>query len=95
MTAYAMHERIEEQRWQQHDAQVTKDEWIRDRAETLKEQWPVDVEHLRRPFSEFSMPGIDREFAQDAFAEMVETICLAQAERDWQDKGWLGKGWAP
>lgn len=94
MSAYAVHERIEETRWQQHDASVKKDEWIRERAETLKEQWPVDVATLRRPFG-FSMPGIDADFAQDAFANMVDEICVKQAEIDWRDKEWLGEDWTP
>ncbi|WP_210487299.1 host nuclease inhibitor GamL [Pantoea ananatis] len=94
MSAYAVHERIEEARWQQHDASVKKDEWIRERAETLKEQWPVDFATLRRAFG-FSMPGIDTDFAQDAFAKMVDEICVKQAEIDWRGKEWLGEDWTP
>lgn len=95
MPAYAQHDIAEEHRWQQHDAQVGKDEWIRDRAETLKESWPEGVERIRHPLTSYPMAGIGLEDAQDAYADMVDKICLAQAELDWQDKGWLGKDWTP
>lgn len=95
MGAYAQHDIAEDQRWQQHDAQVGKDEWIRDRAEALKESWPEELTRLYNPFQHTSLPGLRSEAAQDAYAEMVDKICLAQAEEDWQNKEWLGKDWTP
>lgn len=95
MSAYAVHERIEEARWQQHDASVKKDEWIRDRAETLKELWPIGIEEIRHPSINHAMAGLNLEAAQDAYAEMVDKICLAQAELDWRDMEWLGEDWTP
>lgn len=95
MSAYAQHEIAEEQRWQQHDAQVSKDEWIRDRADELQAKWPEELTRLYNPFQHTSLPGLRSEAAQDAYAEMVDKICLAQAEEDWQNKEWLGKDWTP
>jgi len=95
MGAYAQHEIAEAQRWQQHDAQVSKDEWIRDRADELQAKWPEELTRLYNPFQHTSLPGLRSEAAQDAYAEMVDKICLAQAEEDWQNKEWLGKDWTP
>ena len=95
MGAYAQHEIAEAQRWQQHDAQVSKDEWIRDRADELQAKWPEELTRLYNPFLLTSLPGLRSEAAQDAYAEMVDKICLAQAVEDWQNKEWLGKDWTP
>jgi len=95
MSAYAQHEMAEAHRWQQHDAQVEKDEWIRDRADELQAKWPEELTRLYNPFLHGSLPGLRSEAAQDAYAEMVDKICLAQAEEDWQNKEWLGKDWTP
>lgn len=95
MSAYAMHDHVEEQRWQQHDAKVQKDEWIRDHAEKLKAAWPEELTGLYNPFLRGSLPGLQLDDAQDAYAEMVDKICLAQAEYDWENKQWLGEDWMP
>lgn len=95
MGAYAQHDMAEEHRWKQHDAQVEKDEWIRDRADELQAKWPEELTRLYNPFLHGSLPGLRSEAAQDAYAEMVDKICLAQAEEDWQNKEWLGKDWTP
>lgn len=95
MGAYAQHDIAEERRWEQHDAQVDKDEWIRDRADELQAKWPEELTRLCNPFLHTSLPGLRSDAAQDAYAEMVDKICLAQAEIDWQDMSWLGKDWTP
>lgn len=95
MPAYAQHDIAEEHRWKEHEAQVGKDEWIRDHADELQAQWPEELTRLYNPFLHTSLPGLRNDAAQDAYAEMVDKICLAQAELDWQNKEWLGKDWTP
>lgn len=95
MSAYTMHDRVEDQRWQQHDAQVQKDEWIRERADELQAKWPEELTRLYNPFLHGGLPGLRMDEAQDAYAEMVDKICLAQATYDWENEQWLGEDWMP
>ena len=95
MAAYALQHSVEEQRWQEHDNQVERSEWIRERADELQAKWPEELTRLYNPFLHGSLPGLRLDDAQDAYAEMVDKICLAQAEHDWENKQWLGKDWTP
>ncbi len=79
MTPYVMHERAEVARGAAESHQVSRDEWIRDKANELAEKYPELVTDFVS-WKYFSLV-CSSETAQDLYAEFVDKMCLEAAEK--------------
>jgi hypothetical protein len=86
-----MYDRTEAARESQHDHQVLRDEWVRNKANELAELFPELVTDFATPFgnSKFYVKLIGDEDAQDAYATFVDTFCLAKAEKQARENEFL------
>lgn len=83
MKPYANFDRAEEQRELNHEIQISREEWVREKANELSELFPELITDFATPFGngKFYVKLIGNEDAQDAYATFVDTFCLAKAER--------------
>lgn len=87
MGIYSLAERAEEK---MHEQNLLRAEWVRNRAEEMKKEWPMELPDLVNPF--ISWPsGICLDYAQEAYAEMVDSICMQRAELEMKHKEILGE----
>lgn len=82
MNPFMSYDRLESARENANTYRQEKDEWIRNKADELSAKWPELLDELISPFLISSIGlahyGSD---AQDAYAEMVEKICLDEAKK--------------
>lgn len=76
------YDRIENARESANCYKQEKDEWIRNKADDLSAKWPELLDDLISPFliSNIGLAHYGSDM-QDAYAEMVEKICLAEAKK--------------
>lgn len=90
MSAYGNHYLAEAQRQKIFEDTLVREQWICDHAEELKAQWPEDLITLANHFQFKNIPGMLSDEAQDAYADLVHKVCVAQAEKDWSLREFLG-----
>jgi|GEM_PF-1237328 len=90
MRAYANHYLVEEQRQQIYQDEIEREQWVSERAEELKDKWPEDLITLASPYQFKNLPGFLNDAAIDAYADLVNRACVAQAESDWKLREFLG-----
>ena len=92
MSAYAIHDRIEQGCNDDHQAQIKKDAWIDARANELLAVYP---DKLTGFADAFSLPFELRSHfygakAQEAYLEFIHVLAWQQAADDWE----LAFGWS-
>lgn len=88
MNPYMNHERAEDAQEGKAAYQQARNEWIRDKADELAKKWPTELSMLSNPFLRVSLGLYDDE-SQEAYAEMVDKICVAQATKQAADNEWM------
>lgn len=84
MNAYMNYDRAEDVRESKSEYEQSKSEWIRARADELAEKWPVSISDFATPFLRNTL-GLCRDGSQEAYAAMVDRICLSQATEEAAD----------
>ncbi|NIY47314.1 host nuclease inhibitor GamL [Cedecea colo] len=92
MNAYANFDRAEDQKEVQHELQVFREEWIRNKADQLATIFPQCAMEFYPTHSRFSpyQVGLDSDEAQDAYAEYVDQVCLAKAKKLFIEAQFMG-----
>ncbi|CAI1766846.1 Uncharacterised protein [Serratia fonticola] len=88
MNAYMNYDRAEEVRESRSEYEQSKSEWIRNKADELSKKWPELLSDFANPFLRSGL-GLYGDGAQDAYADMVERICLAEATRQASENEFL------
>jgi len=93
MNRFMHYDRIQQFRDSAEEAQVRKDEWIRDKADELSKDFPQCAMDFYRPSSGLSpyRVGLESDEAQDAYAVFVDAVCLAKAKRLWDEAYFMGE----
>ncbi|WP_436875847.1 host nuclease inhibitor GamL [Siccibacter turicensis] len=87
MSAYLVHERIEAQRWSNHQATVDRDAWIDARAQEIISLFPEEPTRMGC----FTLPrdallSLMGEKAEEAYNDFISACAYARAEKDWQQQ---------
>lgn len=93
MSAYQMQDRLEQQRWDKHQADMDRDDWISKRADELSNEWPKTLGEFKNPtleLSKYATAMCDQQ-AVDAYENLVWDVCSAQAAREWAERWMLGE----
>ncbi|CNJ55434.1 Uncharacterised protein [Yersinia rohdei] len=90
MNPFMSHDRLENARESVNAYKQEKDEWIRNKADELSTKWPELLDELISPFliSGIGLAHYGSDM-QDAYAEMVEKICLAEAQKQAKEHEFL------
>lgn len=88
MNPHMNYDRTEDARERKAAYQQARNEWIRDKADELAKKWPEQLSTFANPFLRVSLGLYDDE-SQDAYAEMVEKLCVAQATKQAADNEWM------
>lgn len=93
MNAYLTQERLEHKRWDAHQADMDKDDWISKRADELEEEFPIEIREFASPHNKYSfyfgMSPNDR--INDAYQKLVREICVVEAESQYSMKLLMGE----
>lgn len=88
MNPHMNYDRTEGARESKAAYQQARNEWIRDKADELAKKWPEQLSTFANPFLRVSLGLYDDE-SQEAYAEMVDKICVAQATKQAADNEWM------
>ena len=88
MSPYMNHERAEDAQEGKAAYQQARNEWIRDKADELAKKWPEQLSTFANPFLRVTLGLYDDE-SQEAYAEMVDKLCVAQATKQAADNEWM------
>ena len=93
MNPFMSYDRLQRFRDDSEVAQVRKDEWIRNKADELSEEFPQCAMEFYRASLNFSpyKVGLDSDEAQDAYAAFVEAVCQAKAKQLWDEAYFMGE----
>lgn len=88
MNAYLTYDRIQEEREREELGKSEKDEWIRDKADELAEEFPETVCQFYNHFLTFNASdvGLNDDAAQDAYVRFIEEVCIAKSVQLWGEK---------
>jgi len=93
MNPHVSYERVEQQRWDNHQAEVEKADWISSRTNELILAFPKTLGEFSNPFAnllQFSS-GMRSEKAAEAYENLVWEICEFEATREWEERHFLGE----
>lgn len=93
MKRFMMYDRIQQRNDDVEAAQVRKDEWIRDKADQLANEFPqcaMDFYRTSLRFNPYRV-GLDSDEAQDAYAAFVDAVCLAKATELYAEADFMGE----
>jgi hypothetical protein len=88
MNPFVNYDRADEAQNDKAAYQQARDEWIRDKADELSKKWPEQLSMFANPFLRVSLGLYDDE-SQDAYAEMVDKLCIAQATKQASENEWM------
>ena len=88
MNPHMNYDRTEDVQESKAAYQQARNEWIRDRADELSKKWPEQLSTFANPFLRVSLGLYDDE-SQDAYAEMVDKLCVAQATKQASENEWM------
>lgn len=91
MNAYLMQERIEERKWDEHQAEIEKEDWINKRGNELLNDYPDCPYYLIG--SNLPADAKDKLLSPkgiEAYVEYISKLAWLRAEDEWEEKyGWL------
>lgn len=93
MSRFTMYDHVEQMRNDAEAVQVHRDEWVRNKADELAASFPqcaMDFYRTSIGFSPYRV-GMDSDAAQDAYAQFVESVCLAKAKELLSDAEFMGE----
>lgn len=91
MNAYVMQDLIEQQRWQEHQEKIQKEDWINSRGDELLREYPDNAYQ----FANCNLPteissGLYTSKGHEAYIEFITALAWQRAEIEWEEKfGWL------
>jgi len=93
LNPYMMHDRAKHQFDDAEDHDDRRNEWIRNKADELAEEFPETVMEFYRTSTGFSpyKVGLDSDEAQDAYAAFIDAVCLTKATQLYSDAEFLGE----
>lgn len=93
MNPHKTQDTLEQRRWDKHQADMDKDDWISKRADELSLQWPATLNELKNPFLPLSVfaQAVESQKVSDAYEGLIWEICLNHAESEWTERWMLGE----
>lgn len=92
MNRFATYDHIQQRNDDIEVAQNRKNEWIRNKADQLANEFPQCAMEFYRTSFRFNpyRVGLDSDEAQDAYAAFVDAVCLAKAKVLYDEADFMG-----
>ncbi|MFZ4835931.1 host nuclease inhibitor GamL [Rouxiella sp. Mn2063] len=93
MNAYLTQDRLEQKRWDVHQAGMDKDEWIIKRADELTKEFPEKLSEFTNPFKQhtFFFDINPSQKVKEAYENLIWEICEAEATEQYSMKLLMGE----